>query len=90
MVGISDYIQTHRLRNYLSLIYKVLKVKGIFLGANISSKEEAVLAHKAGRWPLMIYRSKEELLKLLLEAGFQESRIWIGQCGLYSVWIAQK
>ena len=69
-------------------MYTALAPKGLFLGSNISSKEEASYAHNAICWPEMHYRSSAKIKTMLEEAGFEE--IWIRTCGLYSVWVAQK
>jgi|GEM_PF-2494789 len=88
MVGLADYFKDVRLREYLRGIHAALRSGGLFLGANISSKEEAAYAHGAACWPPMFYRSREKLLEMLEKAGFQA--IWMGDCGLYTVWVARK
>lgn len=90
MVGLSDYFDDNRFSSYLIDIYGLLKKDSFFLGANISSKEEAAYAHGVACWPNMYYREKEEIIKKLKEAGFKDNKIWTGDCGLYTFWIAQK
>lgn len=86
MVGLADYFDNEQLARYLRGICTALAPGGLFLGANISSKEEASFAHEAGRWPKMQYRSREQLVAMLEIAGF--GAIWTGSCGLYTVWVA--
>lgn len=88
MVGLADYFQDTTIQRYFAGIHKVIAPEGFFLGANISSREEMAYAHGAACWPAMHYRSKEELTALLGNAGFET--IWTGDCGLYTVWVAQK
>lgn len=88
MVGLTDYFKDHQVRRYLRGIRAALAPGGLFLGSNISSRKEAAYAHGAACWPRMYYRSEEELRQLLREAGF--GRIWTGECGLYTVLVAQK
>jgi len=88
MVGLADYFKDHQLRRYLRGVYAALRPGGFFLGANISSREEADYAHGAACWPRMFYRSQEQLVQMLKQAGFQT--IWTGACGLYTVWVARK
>ena len=88
MVGLADYFDDDRFSSYLHDIYRSLKKNGCFLGANITSEEEAPFAHKIACWPRMHYREKEEIKNQLEEAGFKN--FWTGNCGLYTVWVAQK
>lgn len=88
MVGLADYFSEDKFQLYLREIYRGLIEGGLFLGANISSKEEASYAHGVACWPKMYYRSKKELSVSLEAAGFHKT--WTGQCGLYTVWLAQK
>ncbi len=88
MVGLADYFQDEQLQKYLCRIASALTTEGFFLGANISSREEMYYAHGAACWPAMQYRTTQELISRLKQAGF--SRIWTGGCGLYTVWVAQK
>jgi SAM-dependent methyltransferase len=88
MVGLADYFKERRLEQHFKGIYRALAPGGVFLGANISSDEEAAFAHGAIRWPKMFYRSRESLLETLNHADFEE--VWTGQCGLYTVWASQK
>lgn len=88
MVGLADYFRDDQLQRYLCMIASALTTEGFFLGANISSREEMYYAHGAACWPAMHYRTTQELISRLKDAGF--SRIWTGGCGLYTVWVAQK
>jgi len=90
MVGLTDYFEDNRFSSYLANIYGLIKEDGFFLGANISNKEEAAYAHGVACWPHMYYRQKEEIIKKLKETGFKDNKIWIGDCGLYTFYIAQK
>jgi SAM-dependent methyltransferase len=87
-VGLSDYFDDTKLQRYLSEIHRVLSSGGYFLGANISSKEEASYAHNVACWPEMFYRERNNIVELLESIGFK--KIWIGECGLYTFWIVQK
>ena len=88
MVGLADYFNEEKFQPYLKEIYRILGEDGLFLGANISSKEESVYAHNVACWPKMYYRSDEQIRQSLETMGFHQ--IWTGQCGLYTVWLAQK
>ncbi len=88
MVGVADYFKDKQLANCFQRIYNKLVPGGIFLGANINSQEEALFAHKVVRWPKMYYRSSNEIKEKLKNAGF--NNVWIGHCGLYTLWVAQK
>lgn len=88
MVGLADYFKNRQLQKYINKIYTALAPEGLFLGSNISSKEEMFYAHNASCWPKMYYRSSTKIKAMLEEAGFEE--IWIRTCGLYVVWVAQK
>lgn len=90
MVGLADYFDNERLQEYLDGIYRAMIAGGYFLGANISSKAEFAYAHGAACWPKMFYRTREELVAMLVKAGFKEDNIWTRMCGLYVVWVAQK
>jgi SAM-dependent methyltransferase len=87
-VGLSDYFDDTKLQRYLLEIYRTLSSGGYFLGANISSKEEAPYAHNVACWPQMFYREKSSIVELLQTVGFE--KIWTGECGLYTFWIVQK
>ncbi len=87
-VGLSDYFNDSKFLRYLAEIHRTLSSKGYFLGANISSKEEALYAHNVACWPEMFYREKDNIVELLQITGFR--KIWIGECGLYTFWIVQK
>jgi len=87
-VGIFDYVPDKHLRSWIKQIEKKLQKGGYFIGANISSKEEADYAHGAVCWPSMEYRSEEGIRKILVESNFKN--IWTGKVGLYTVWIAKK
>ncbi len=88
MVGLTDYFNDDRFFSYLYGIHSTLKEKGFFLGANITSKEEADYAHRVACWPQMHYRTKKEIVINLEKSGFK--KIWTGDCGLYTFWVAQK
>ncbi len=88
MVGLADYFKDRQLQKYMNEMYTALAPRGVFLGSNISSKEEIFYAHNAICWPKMYYRSRPKIKTMLEEAGFEE--IWIRTCGLYVVWVAQK
>ena len=90
MVGLTDYFDDEKFHRYLDGIHHALDEDGFFLGANISSREEASYAHGVACWPKMHYRPKEELLKSITNAGFRTDKTWIGDCGLYTYWVAQK
>lgn len=88
IVGLVDYFDDSRLERHFNGVYRSLKTEGFFLGANISSFDEKSFAHGAACWPSMHYRSKRSLQNSLEKSGFNS--IWIGDCGLYTVWVAQK
>lgn len=88
MVGLTDYFDDERFNRYLEGIYDIMQDDGFFLGANISSEEEAQYAHGVACWPKMYYRSEESIIKDLKKAGF--GKLWTKECGLYTFWIAQK
>ncbi len=90
MVGLADYFKDEKILGYFKGIYKALGNKGFFLGANISSTEEADYAHRVACWPKMFYREPTEIVESLREAGFAKTNIWTEYCGLYTVWVAQK
>ncbi len=91
MVGLTDYFNNDRFSRYLEDIYKALKKGGFFIGANISSEEEAIYAHGVACWPQMYYRGKVRIQRFLNMAGFTDiSNMWISKCGLYTFWIVQK
>ena len=87
-VGLADYLEDIQLQRYMNEIYIALAPKGLFLGSNISSREEEFYAHRAACWPKMHYRSSMEIKNMLKKAGFRA--IWIKSCGLYIVWVVQK
>jgi hypothetical protein len=87
MVGLADYFNDAKISRYFRQIRQVITPNGFFLGANISSQKEKDYAHGAVCWPPMYYRSEADLRTFLEEAGFQS--IWTGECGLYTVWVAQ-
>jgi len=88
MVGLADYFGDQSLSHHCQMIYDALGQDGIFLGANISSRDEYEYAHGAACWPRMFYRTEEEIRTILEQSGFQS--IWTGVCGLYTVWVAWK
>jgi hypothetical protein len=90
VVGLTDYFDDQRFHRYLRGICSALSKGGYFLGSNISSNEEADYAHKVACWPRMYYRPKEEIVENIEKAGFEKERIWAGDCGLYTFWVAQK
>lgn len=87
-MGFFDYTNDNRFVQYTSRIASVLNERGFFIGANITSTQEENFRVNAAQWPKMFYRSEEYLYDVLSQAGF--SAIWIGQCGLYTLWVAQK
>jgi len=90
MVGLTDYFPEEKFSEYVRGVYFILNKGGVFLGTNISSKEEKEYAHKVACWPPMHYRKEEEIKKELLSAGFEEKNIWTGNVGLYTMWLARK
>jgi len=90
MVGLTDYFDDEKFHRYLDGIHHALAEDGFFLGANISSRDEASYAHGVACWPKMFYRTKEEILERIETAGFKRERIWAGDCGLYTYWVARK
>ncbi len=88
MVGLTDYFENKHLERYFKKINHVLSPSGFFIGANISNNEESDYAHGVVCWPHMFYRSNLEIIDLLKSSGFK--KIWTGECGLYTFWIAQK
>jgi cyclopropane fatty-acyl-phospholipid synthase-like methyltransferase len=90
MVGLTDYFDDERFHRYLDGIHSALAEDGFFLGANISSREEASYAHGVACWPKMYYRPKDEIVGSIVKAGFKREKIWVGDCGLYTFWVAQK
>lgn len=87
VVGLLDYFKDATFKTYTKKIWQALSEGGIFVGANISSREEYDYAHHVARWPRMYYRDERYIRAVLEDQGF---RVWTGGCGLYTVWVAQK
>ena len=87
-VGISEYVEDDWLRNETMLLYKKLAKDGFYIGAAISIPKQKEFTHKVLRWPNMNYRSREEVDKLLRDAGFSD--IAHVRLGIFTGWIARK
>jgi hypothetical protein len=76
MVGVLDYLKNRSAIRMFRKINNSLKKEGFFITANIRKNSETSFLNKTIRW-FMIYREPEELMHLLLSAGFERSKIQI-------------
>ncbi len=74
MVGLLDYFDNEKTVDTFKKIRHSLKPGGKLITANISPNSERKFVTQAIGWP-MIYRSAEDLAKLLLEAGFSHDKM---------------
>ncbi len=74
MVGLLDYFTDEYAINLFSSIREILRSGGVFITANINHNSEQRFLKRVVGWT-MIYRSAEELGKLLLLSGFMEDEI---------------
>ena len=76
MVGFLDYRPKEKAIRLISRIRDALPENGIFITCNIRKNREKIFLDWVLLWP-MIYRSREELFKLILRAGFKKEKIKI-------------
>ena len=91
MVGLLDYLEDDRCIHILKEVLKTLVPGGQLITGNIAPNLEAPFVTAGINWP-MIYRTPEELQKLLEQAGFLSERTRIIQetLGIHTLAIAQK
>ncbi|MFH0906683.1 MAG: hypothetical protein ABIC36_00075 [bacterium] len=76
MIGVLDYLDENDAKEFFKKIYNNLDNDGFFITANIRKNREAFFVSNAIKWR-MIYREPEDLIKILLTAGFKKSKIKI-------------
>ncbi|MBU4102239.1 1-acyl-sn-glycerol-3-phosphate acyltransferase [Patescibacteria group bacterium] len=76
MVGFLDYRPKEKAIRLISRIKDILPENGIFITCNIRKNREKIFLDWVLLWP-MVYRSREELFKLILEAGFKKEKVEI-------------
>jgi SAM-dependent methyltransferase len=74
MVGLLDYYPDLHAINLISKIYKVLSPGGWLITCNISPNFESPFITKGINW-VLIYRTPEEITKILVKGGFSPSNI---------------
>lgn len=70
MVGFLEYRPDYKAIRLVSKIHQILLPGGVFLTSNICKNPEWLFLHWVINWP-MIYRTPEELLKIVIDGGFQ-------------------
>ena len=91
IVGLIDYFDDEKAVRMFSRIYKALDPGGMLITANISDNKERPFITKAVGWN-MIYRSADELVRVLKSSGFEEGKmsVYYEPQGIHCVVIARK
>lgn len=76
MVGLLDYFDDSKALDIFKDIYTVLADDGMFITANVCPNSEQKFLTKVVDWS-MIYRSADDLGKILLNAGFKKENVKI-------------
>ena len=76
MVGLLDYFEKEESIEILKKIYRVLAPNGWLITCNIRPNFERPFLTKGVNWP-MIYRTPEELIEIVLGAGFPPENVEI-------------
>lgn len=70
MTGFLEYRPNEKAVDLLKRIYNFLVPGGVLLTSNISPNPEKVFSYWVGNWP-MVYRTTEQLSKIIINAGFK-------------------
>lgn len=76
MVGFLDYQEYNRAVKLINQVYKCLEDGGIYITCNINYNREKIFLDWVLLWP-MVYRNKDEFVKLLIEGGFSPDNIQV-------------
>lgn len=74
MVGLLDYFDDEKVVKTLSLINEILEDGGVLITANINHNKEKKFVTNVIGWE-MKYRTHDELIDLLISAGFEEGEL---------------
>ena len=69
VIGLLEYRPDDHAIDLLKRIYDILAPRGIVITSNISPNPEKFFSYWVGNWP-MIYRTEEQLSKIIIKAGF--------------------
>lgn len=78
MVGVLDYLNEEKAVEIFKKIYENLATGGYFITASIRRNKETMFVSRVIKW-YMIYREPQDLIKILLAAGFKNNEIEIVQ-----------
>lgn len=90
IVGLLDYLNDKHINFLLSQVRKYVRKDGTVLFSNIAPNDEEKFLHTVVGWPQMIYRTKEQLLRLVYEGGFREVELIQEPIGIYNFVKARK
>lgn len=89
MVGLLDYIEEEKAIRVFKKIHSSLKPGGTLITCNISNNIEKAFVTEVINWK-MIYRSSQDLIHLLSEAGFNDIEIQYEPLKIHAVTIGHK
>ena len=89
MCGLMDYLRDATAIALIKKIHRYLKPEGYFLTCHIHPNLEAYFLRHVENWG-MLYRSREELLDLIVKGGFLGGRPYTEPLKIHTVVVARK
>lgn len=89
MIGFLDYLTDNKARRYIGKILNILPEDGVFMTCNVFRNIEAPFLWFVVDWP-MKYRTKEELAKLPINAGFGYVGVHIEPLKIHGISVSKK
>lgn len=91
MVGLADYLGDSLLQRLLERFHRWLPTGGILVVGNVTARNpEQAFIERLYKWPRMVYRSTEDLEKLIRNAGFSAYTIAIEPHNIHALAVAHK
>lgn len=77
MVGFLDYVPDEKAVFLFDQIYSVLTSRGFFIAGNIKNNKERRFVTEVVGWPHLIFRSENDLVRILERSKFRDAHIRI-------------
>lgn len=89
MMGLVDYLRDSLVIALLKKVHRYLKADGYFFTCHIHDNSERYFLKHVVDWD-MLYRSREELLRLVIAGGFTQANVLTEPHGIHSIALAKK
>lgn len=90
MMGLTDYLPASLATRVIRDISASLPAHGVFMTCNIFDNPERSFLTEVINWNEMIYRTEEELLKIVSDAGLVNEVMHVEPLGIHGVVVAEK